>query len=97
MSSAVRDSVTPTFSRRLSSLRSLLSPPRLVCAISARTTTPRPTAVGQRLLDRIEVESENDDVDGLLGAVDGLDDRRDAVVGLRDQLHVTVYSGASGR
>ena len=44
MSSAVRDSVAPALSSRLSSLRSLLSPPRLVCAISARTTTPRCTA-----------------------------------------------------
>jgi hypothetical protein len=42
---------------------------------------------GNRLLDRIEVEAENDDVDALLGAVDRLDQRSDTVVRLNDDLH----------
>ena len=44
-SSAVRETVTPAASSRISSLRRPFSPPRLVWAISARTLTPRATAV----------------------------------------------------
>ena len=40
----VRDTVTPASSSDISSLRRLLVPPRLVCAVSARTRTPRETA-----------------------------------------------------
>ena len=62
-------------------------PPLLVCAISARTTTPRCDRGVERLLDVGAIEAEDDDVDRLLRFVDGPDDRRDAVVRLDNQLH----------
>ena len=39
---------------RSSSLRSLLAPPRLVCAISARTDDAAPDCRGQRIVNRLD-------------------------------------------
>ena len=49
-------------------------------------------AAGDRRLERFfelrAVEAEDDDVDGFLGLADGLEERREPVVGLDDQFHV---------
>jgi hypothetical protein len=81
-------------SRRCSSLRRVDSPPRLVLAISARTTTPRFTARLQLLLEILQIESEDDDVDGFPGAADCVEQRTGACLGLRDQLHASIPAAA---
>ena len=88
MSSLVRQTVTPFFSIRCSSLRSLCSPPLLVCAISASTSTPRLTAASKRVFELVEVESENDNDQPPPGPLHGREQWGDALIGLRNQPHV---------
>ena len=91
----MRDTVTPASSSGISSLRRLLVPPRLVCAVSARTRTPRATAAVERVGDLDAIEPEDQDVDALLRLLDGGDDRRDAGVRLDDQFHKRVTQTAA--
>ena len=48
----------------------------------------------ERLLELDAIEAEDDDVDRLPGLRDGLHERRDAVVGLDDQLHFDLTSSS---
>ena len=82
---------------RCSSLRKRLSPPRLVCATSTRTRTPRCTAaasafsISSRSILKIAMSTR------LAGALDRLDDGCQTGLGLDDQIHSSSSSFSRGR